>query len=123
MGIGDTGMADENTPKTRAEIAHRKAYGRSRITNGSALLPSVDGRSTWARRLRDLVELHLHDLGGRDAVSISAAPIRKLEMPKLAVEANGLVARGATGSNQAGFRQLATELKAMGAPLSDTGVA
>src|SRR5262245_17607860 len=58
----------------------------------------------------------LHDSG-------TAAPIRKIEIPKLAVEANGLVARGATGSNQAGFRQLATELKAMGAPLSDTGVA
>jgi hypothetical protein len=48
---------------------------------------------------------------------------RKAELPKLALAADGLVALGATGSNQAGFRQLATELKTMGAPLADTGVA
>jgi hypothetical protein len=42
---------------------------RSRISNGSALLPGVDGRSTWVRRLRDLIALHLSDLGGDDAVS------------------------------------------------------
>jgi hypothetical protein len=29
----------------------------------------VDGRSTWVRRLRDLMGLHLSDLGGDDAVS------------------------------------------------------
>jgi hypothetical protein len=29
----------------------------------------VDGRSTWVRRLRDLIGLHLSDLGGDDAVS------------------------------------------------------
>jgi hypothetical protein len=28
------------------------------------LLPSVDGRSVWARRLHDLMLLHLSDLGG-----------------------------------------------------------
>jgi hypothetical protein len=32
-------------------------------------LPGVDGRSTWVRRLRDLIALHLSDLGGDDAVS------------------------------------------------------
>jgi hypothetical protein len=42
---------------------------RSRISNGSAVLPGVDGRSTWVRRLRDLIALHLSDLGGDDAVS------------------------------------------------------
>jgi hypothetical protein len=29
----------------------------------------VDGRSTWVRRLRDLMGLHLSDLGGDNAVS------------------------------------------------------
>ena len=43
--------------------------GRSRITNGNALLPFVDGRSTWARRLLDLVDLHTNDLGGADLLS------------------------------------------------------
>jgi hypothetical protein len=42
---------------------------RSRITNGSALLPGVDGRSAWARRCRDVISLHIGDLGGADNVS------------------------------------------------------
>lgn len=32
-------------------------------------MAGVDGRSTWVRRLRDLIALHLSDLGGEDAVS------------------------------------------------------
>ncbi|WP_201766341.1 hypothetical protein [Sphingobium ummariense] len=46
-----------------------KVMARSRVTNGSAVLPGVDGRSTWVRRLRDLVSLHVSDLGGEDAIS------------------------------------------------------
>jgi hypothetical protein len=46
-----------------------KPQARSRVSNGSAVLPGVDGRSTWVRRLRDLISLHLSDLGGDDAVS------------------------------------------------------
>ena len=46
-----------------------KLKGRSRVTNGSRLLEGIDGRSTWVRRLRDLIALHLSDLGGEDAVS------------------------------------------------------
>jgi hypothetical protein len=52
-----------------ATVAPMKATARSRVTNGSAVLPDVDGRSTWVRRLRDLIGLHLSDLGGEDAVS------------------------------------------------------
>jgi len=33
-----------------------------RITNGSALLPDVDGRSLWVRRCKDIVAAHLSDL-------------------------------------------------------------
>jgi hypothetical protein len=32
-----------------------KPQGRSRVSNRSAVLPGVDGRSTWVRRLRDLI--------------------------------------------------------------------
>jgi hypothetical protein len=46
-----------------------KPTHRSRVTNGSAVLPGVDGRSQWMRRLRDLIALHLSDLGGEAAVS------------------------------------------------------
>jgi hypothetical protein len=46
-----------------------KLQGRSRVSNGASILPGVDGRSVWARRLRDLIGLHLSDLGGDKAVS------------------------------------------------------
>jgi hypothetical protein len=39
----------------------RKDRQKSRITNGSALLPGI-GRSSWVRRCRDLITLHLGDL-------------------------------------------------------------
>jgi len=52
-----------------AALDAAKSHARSRISNGSAILPGVDGRSTWVRRLRDLIALHLSDLGGEDAAS------------------------------------------------------
>ena len=54
---------------TTTALDASKAKGRSRVSNGSTLLSGVDGRSTWVRRLRDLIALHLSDLGGDDAVS------------------------------------------------------
>jgi hypothetical protein len=47
-----------------------KPKGRSAVTNGVRLLPKiVDGRSLWVRRMRDLLALHLSDLGGEDTRS------------------------------------------------------
>jgi hypothetical protein len=40
---------------------------RSRITNGAVV--DADGRSAWARRMRDLIVLHLGDLGGAENVT------------------------------------------------------
>jgi hypothetical protein len=45
------------------------ARARSRISNGSNILPGIDGRSVWVRRFRDLQKLHLSDLGGEDRAS------------------------------------------------------
>jgi hypothetical protein len=56
----------ENTPADSQPVART---ARSRITNGSALLPGVDGRSVWARRCRDVIDLHISDLGGANNVS------------------------------------------------------
>ncbi len=43
---------------------------RSRVTNGALFACTVrDGRSGWSRRLGDLLELHIGDLGGQDIVS------------------------------------------------------
>jgi hypothetical protein len=51
------------------KVARAKDPQRSRITNGSALLPGIDGRSAWVRRAKDLLALHMADLGGEDNVS------------------------------------------------------
>ena len=56
----------------------KKRHGRSRISNGSTLLPGVDGRSTWVRRCRDLIELHLDELGGvSQATAAEQALVRR----------------------------------------------
>ena len=61
-------------PVDSHRLAVRKPEARSRITNGS-ILPVVDGRSTWARRLKDLIALHTADLGGVEAISAAEASI------------------------------------------------
>jgi hypothetical protein len=56
-------------PADRKPSTIYKPEARSRITNGSEVLPDVDGRSSWVRRFRDLLALHLGDLGGADIAS------------------------------------------------------
>jgi len=57
----------------RRSVKGEKAYGRARMSNsmsnGSVLLPGVDGRSVWVRRCRDIISDHLSDLGGIDNTS------------------------------------------------------
>lgn len=62
-------IRERNLPPTSPRPDPGKASHRSAVTNGSALLPGVDGRSVWARRLRDVMELHMDDLGGPQSVS------------------------------------------------------
>jgi hypothetical protein len=59
----------KDKPSQSTKQYGRQLCGRSRITNGSELLPAIDGRSIWARRLRDLISLHTADLGGPDNLS------------------------------------------------------
>lgn len=47
----------------------RKPHARSRMSNGSAFLAGVDGRSTWVRRARDVFAEHVSDLGGIENTS------------------------------------------------------
>jgi hypothetical protein len=63
----------------RLNHRHRKSTA-SRVTNGSALLLNVnpgcvDGRSAWCRRLRDLLEAHVADLGGWSNITAAEAAI------------------------------------------------
>lgn len=56
-------------------LAASKPQARSRVTNGKSLLAGVDARSAWARRFRDLVAVHVADLGGAEAASAAEQSI------------------------------------------------
>ena len=59
-----------NKPPSSPLRSLSKPEGRSRVTNGNSLFAEpVDGRSAWARRFRDLIELHVADLGGPENLS------------------------------------------------------
>ncbi|MER9711079.1 MULTISPECIES: hypothetical protein [unclassified Mesorhizobium] len=49
----------------------KKTKGKSGVANGSALLPGVDGRTAWSKRLYDVIAQHVADLGGPDAIAQS----------------------------------------------------
>jgi hypothetical protein len=55
--------------KASGKAPEKRAHQRSRVTNGSAAFVEGSERSAWARRFRDLVEAHVTDLGGSDALS------------------------------------------------------
>ena len=55
---------------TRRSANWDSPSNRSAVTNGSQLFSQkLDHRSTWARRFRDLIQLHLLDLGGPEHCS------------------------------------------------------
>src|SRR5262249_3519444 len=60
---------DDGPIPGRARIVLSGTKARSRINNGTELLPEIDGRSIWARRCRDLIALHVSDCGGEDGLS------------------------------------------------------
>jgi hypothetical protein len=55
--------------ETSPEIASPKRFARARLTNGTVFLPTVDGRSTWARLMRDTYEAVIQHCGGEGAIS------------------------------------------------------
>jgi len=64
-GIGGDGGGD-----MRAASVRRSPRQRSAVTNGSRLFArGGDGMGPWARRLRDIIELHVADQGGPDTIS------------------------------------------------------
>ena len=58
-----------NKRSGRKRLAPTLACFKSRITNGTALLHDVDGRSASMRRLRDIINNHTADLGGSGEMS------------------------------------------------------
>jgi hypothetical protein len=59
----------KNKLTSHKRLAPSLACFKSAITNGSALLHEVDGRSATMRRLRDIIYAHTADLGGTDTLS------------------------------------------------------
>jgi hypothetical protein len=64
-----------NSSTDRPAVTRQKDPRKSRITNGSALLLGVDGRSPWIRRVKDLIRAHLSDKP--DATAAEQAIIRR----------------------------------------------
>src|SRR5262249_49027670 len=60
------GMMADSTPNVGGQSAVQKRKGRSKVTNHQDLLPNLDGRSSPARRFRDLVAAFVADQGGLD---------------------------------------------------------
>jgi hypothetical protein len=77
----------------------RGAQHRSRITNGSALLPSVHGQSVWARIMRDVLDAVTEHCGGEQAISelerLQARRIAALEAEAVYLEDRIAQARAA----------------------------
>ena len=59
----------------RPAVDRPKDRQKSRITNGSALLPGVDQRCAWVRRAKDVIAAHLSDVGGVDNTSAAERSI------------------------------------------------
>jgi hypothetical protein len=86
-------------------VVAKKDRHRSRITNGSALLPGVDGRSRWIRRCRDLISefINVHLAGADNCSPAERAIVRRIAV--LVTELERLEAKFAA-NNEASPDQL-----------------
>jgi hypothetical protein len=84
--------SEADRPTKRLRIARPKDPQRSRVANGSELLPGVDGRSAWVRRCKELIADHIADLGGEANTSaaerslIRRASVMTVELERLEVK-------------------------------------
>jgi hypothetical protein len=85
--------------------ATRKSRLRTKIANGTAVLPDVDGRSLWVRRFREIVDAHVSDLGGADALSAAQTSIVR-RVATLTVQIEAIEAGFAEGDREATMPQL-----------------
>jgi hypothetical protein len=88
------GEMASSSHRVRSKVGRHNAH-RSKITNGTALLPGVDGRSPWVRRCKDVIAAHVADLGGVDNCSAAERSIIR-RASTLTVELERLEARFAT---------------------------
>lgn len=83
-------------PADSAALAPMSPTARSRISNGSAVLDGIDGRSSTARRFRDVLAEIVADLGGSDRLSEGQRQIAR-RCAMLAVECEKIEALGVAG--------------------------
>lgn len=88
---GKASAANGKKPHHRIENAAK--YARSNVTNGTRLLHSpVNENSAWVRRCKDLINLHIADLGGEANVSaaehalVRRAAVLITELEKLEIK-------------------------------------
>jgi hypothetical protein len=107
-------MVDHNTSlASDGPAADRsKSRQRSRVTNGTALLPGVDGRSAWMRRCKDIIAAHVSDLGGEDNISAAERSIVR-RASVMTVELERLEAKFAA-AGEASERDLDLYIRASG---------
>jgi hypothetical protein len=75
-----------DSPADRPQVGRTKDPQKSRITNGSALLPGIDGRSAWVRRAKDVIAAHLSDCPDASAAErsiIRRAAVLTVELERL----------------------------------------
>ena len=79
MGAKMDGEVAAKSPTNNRPVADSKKSGRSRISNGSALLPGVDGRSAWVRRCKDLINefTNVHLAGADNCSPAERAIVRR----------------------------------------------
>ena len=86
------------SPAIRSAPGPRSAMLRSKVTNGRALFVQGDGRSPWARRWRDLVELHAADVCSAELLSEAQLSLcRRIATIEIELEAmEGRLSEGET---------------------------
>jgi hypothetical protein len=85
--------------------AKKRRFASSRITNGTTLLPTVNGRTQWARLMRDAYHAVIQHCGGEDAISelerMTARRIGALEAELIYFEDKIAAIRAAGGEPEA----------------------
>ena len=95
MPTAHTTTATGNRP-ARKSFTPRSPTNRTRVSNGSDILPNVDGRTVTARRIYDIAAAIATDLGGADRISETQLNLvrRFASIATLAEEQEAKLARG-----------------------------
>jgi hypothetical protein len=103
------------------QVIPRKSNGRSRVTNGSKLLPLADGRSVTARRFRDVFDAICADLGGVDICSEGQKQLAR-RAAMLSAECEKLEAQSARGDAEFDLEQYGQMTDRLGRCLARLGL-